>query len=409
MSVIDTQPLTKAGSFSLDTQQPGAALDLAARAQAVADIAARHAAAVDAEARFPAEGIAAARQYNLFALLVPKELGGEGAPLSAVADVCYTLGQACASTAMIVAMHQAALACVTDHYHQSPWHADLLRRTAKENLLFASSTTEGLNGGNVRNSAAPLVRDGDMVSLDRAATCISYGAQADVIVTTARRDADGAASDQSLVTFLKEDCDLTQTDSWDTFGMRGTCSIGFALRAKGRVEQILPVGYERIHPQSMVPVSHLTWAALWAGIAAAAVTKAQAFIRTAARRSGGQMPPGLPQFTRAAAALRNLRAMVSSGIVRYEAMREDVRLLTAIDTQGSFGLLKVTASEKALETISLAMRATGLPGYRNDTDFSMGRHLRDILSAPIMIHNDRILSNLATTTLMSAVPNSLSD
>ena len=52
------------------------------------------------------------------------------------------------------------------------------------------------------------------------------------------------------------------------------------------------------------------------------------------------------------------------------------------------------------------MRACGLSGYRNDGDFSVGRHLRDVLSSPIMINNDRILANIATASLMSAVPTS---
>ena len=38
-----------------------------------------------------------------------------------------------------------------------------------------------------------------------------------------------------------------------------------------------------------------------------------------------------------------------------------------------------------------AMRACGLSGYRSDGDFTLGRHLRDVLSSPIMINNDRIL------------------
>ena len=41
-----------------------------------------------------------------------------------------------------------------------------------------------------------------------------------------------------------------------------------------------------------------------------------------------------------------------------------------------------------------AMRACGLSGYRNDSEFSVGRHLRDILSSPVMISNDRILANV---------------
>ena len=67
-------------------------------------------------------------------------------------------------------------------------------------------------------------------------------------------------------------------------------------------------------------------------------------------------------------------------------------------------LTKVEASELAAATVMSAMRACGLSGYRNDGDYSLGRHLRDVLSSPIMINNDRILSNLATPALMSADP-----
>jgi acyl-CoA dehydrogenase len=50
-----------------------------------------------------------------------------------------------------------------------------------------------------------------------------------------------------------------------------------------------------------------------------------------------------------------------------------------------------------------------LSGYRNDSEFALGRYLRDVLSAPIMINNDRILANVAASSLMGAVPESLSE
>lgn len=410
MSLIETTPTIKPGPARIEhLAMSQNRIDLAERAQIVADIAAAHADAVDRDAIFPEAAIREAKRQGLFALLVPKEFGGEEQSLTAIADVCYTLGQACASTAMIVAMHQAALACVVRHHHGSAWHTNLLRQIAAENLLLASSTTEGNAGGNVRSSAAPLVYDHEKVTLDRAATVMSYGAQADGIVTTARRDAEGAASDQALVVFLKDDYTLTPTGGWQTFGMRGTCSSGFALKAAGSAAQVLPVGYDKIHPQSMVPVSHLTWASAWTGIAAGAVGRAQMFVRTAARRAGGQMPPGASQYTQATAALRSLRGLVASALASFETMQDDSRKLGALETQAALNLLKVEASEQAVATVSAAMRACGLAGYRNDGDFTIGRHLRDILSAPIMVHNDRILSNIAATTLMSGVPTSLRD
>ena len=59
-------------------------------------------------------------------------------------------------------------------------------------------------------------------------------------------------------------------------------------------------------------------------------------------------------------------------------------------------LLKVTASELAIATVMSAMQACGLSGYRNDGEFSVARHLRDVLSSSVMINNDRILANVAT-------------
>ena len=276
--------------------------DLRARAEKVAAVAALHAAAVDSDLRFPSEAIAAARAERLLGLAVPRELGGEGFGIADVADVCYALGRACASTAMIYAMHQTKVACLVRHGRGSPWHQLLLRRLCAEQLLLASSTTEGQAGGDVRNSSASI--DGDArITLERQATVISYGEAADGIVTTARRSADAASNDQVLVALLKEDYTLERLNGWDAFGMRGTCSSGFKLVASGLREQILPVSYEKIHSQTMMPFAHLAWSSAWAGIAASAVDRARAFVRKAAHRSGGTLPPGAAHLTRASATL----------------------------------------------------------------------------------------------------------
>jgi acyl-CoA dehydrogenase len=386
-----------------------ATADLRARAEKVAAIAAAYAAAVDAEQRFPQEAIAAARAERLLGIGVPQELGGEGAGIADIADVCYALGRACASTAMIYAMHQTKVACIVRHGKTSSWHHLMLRRLCNEQLLLASSTTEGQGGGDVRNSVAPIEPDGSRISLSRQATVISYGKAADGIVTTARRSADAASSDQVLVTFLKADYTLEPLAGWDAFGMRGTCSEGFKLVASASSEQILPASYEKIQAQTMMPVTHLLWSAAWAGIATAAVERARAFVRKAAQRAGGTPPPAAAHLTRANATLRTLRGLIASALRRFETASGDEAALEAIDFQTGMNLHKVTASELAVAAVMSAMQTCGLAGYRNDGEFSIGRHLRDILSSPVMISNDRILANVATASLLSGAPNSLSD
>ncbi|WP_298956985.1 acyl-CoA dehydrogenase family protein [uncultured Methylobacterium sp.] len=383
--------------------------DPALRALVVAGIAAAAAEAVDRDGRFPAEAIAAAKAQRLMGLLVPRDLGGEGRTLAEVAEVAYRLGRACASTAMIFAMHQTKVACIVDHGAGSPWHAALLRRLCDEQLLLASSTTEGQGGGNVRSSAAAIEPDGAFVTLDRAASVISYGAEADGVVTTARRAPDAQPSDQVLAVVLREDYSLERVSGWETLGMRGTCSAGFRLRARFRPEQILPERYPAIHAETMTPVSHILWSSAWAGIAAGAVERAQAFTRQAARGAGGQMPPGAVHYGRAVSSLKTLRALVADALSRHAATAADPRSRAGLDFQTAVTMLKVEVSELAVTTVGSALRACGLAGYRQDGPFSIGRSLRDILSAPIMIHNDRITQNLAATALLATVPAGLAD
>jgi acyl-CoA dehydrogenase len=373
-------------------------------ATAVAEIAAHHAAEVDREARFPREALDMARRERLLGMMVPERLGGEGATTADVVDICYRLGRACSATAMIFAMHQVKVACLIRYGQGHGWHEDLLRRLCSEQLLFASSTTEGRNGGNIRSSDAPIQYLDGRITLDRDATVISYGAEADGIVTTARRSADAAPSDQVLVVFLKQDYSLTPTVPWSTLGMRGTCSTGFALKASGLRDQILPVAYERIHAQTMVPSAHLMWGAVWAGIAAGAVARAQTALRTAARKSGATIPPGAVHLVKASSDLAVLRNLIAGSLLRYEQAMDDEHMLSSMDFQTRIGLTKVEASELAVSIVLGALRACGLSGYRCDGPQSVERHVRDVLSSPLMINNDRIIANIGANSLLTAVP-----
>jgi acyl-CoA dehydrogenase len=379
--------------------------DLNLRAEATAAIALANADAVDRGARFPAEAFASARTQRLLGVMVPTDLGGEGASLSDVADICHILARACASTAMIFAMHQIMVAILVRHARNSPWHNRFLRRLAEEQLLLASSTTEGRGGGDLRKSVCAVERTGSRITLTKSATVMSYGAQADAILTTARSSTDAAPANQVLVAFVREDYKLDPIMNWDTLGMRGTCSSGFALNGTGGIDQVLPDPYEKIQSHTMMPVAHLTWASVWCGLAAAAVERARRCIRAAAR-SGDPSPVGIGHLTRATLSLRGLRGTLASALQKFETIDNETEL-ESLEFQTAMNLLKVTASEMATSTVMSAMQACGLSGYRNDGEFSVSRHLRDVLSSSIMINNERILGSVATASLLVEVPRSL--
>src|SRR5260370_31683482 len=139
--------------------------DLMARARAAADAAKTYAAAADAEARFPGEAFAEIRKQRLLGIQVPQALGGEAASIAEIADVCYILGQACSSTALIYAMHQIKMACITRHAKGSAALEHLLGRIAEEQLLMASPPTARQAGGNVSSIEAAVEHGRPQVTL----------------------------------------------------------------------------------------------------------------------------------------------------------------------------------------------------------------------------------------------------
>src|SRR4029078_7034436 len=135
------------------------------------------------------------------------------------------------------------------------------------------------------------IRDNGSFKLDKEATTASYAEVADDLLVTARRNADAPPSDQALVRVRKADRTLTKTTSWDTLGMRGTCSPGFKLESSGPAAQVIPGSFADSSPQTVVRYSHILWSSLWGGIAADAFARAAEFVRAGARKNPGTVPP----------------------------------------------------------------------------------------------------------------------
>jgi acyl-CoA dehydrogenase len=62
--------------------------------------------------------------------------------------------------------------------------------------------------------------------------------------------------------------------------------------------------------------------------------------------------------------------------------------------------LKTACSEAAPKIVLEALQIVGILGYKNDSPFSLGRHLRDALSASLMISNERIAAKSAAMLLV---------
>jgi acyl-CoA dehydrogenase len=367
---------------------------LFALAQKIAtEVARPRAAEVDRDARFPAEAIEALREARILGAYVPVELGGEGATPSDVAAIAYALGQACSSTAMVFAMHQIQVACLVHHGLGVESLRAYTTRVAAEQLLLASATTELGVGGDVRTSACSVDLDDMHFSLRKETPVISYGDHADAILVTARRSSEAAGSDQVIVVVERADAVLDQLSGWDTLGMRGTCSNGYVITAKGSRDLVLPEPYADISAATMLPVSHIWWAALWFGIATDAVDSARRHLRLLARKSAGDTPAIASDVAALFAELEMVSATLGAALRLYESIRGTPQTLTEPGVVLRMNALKTSVSTAVVRIIGQALYVLGISGYRNDSANSVSRQLRDAHSAILMVHNERILHN----------------
>jgi acyl-CoA dehydrogenase len=369
-----------------------------------ADVAAPHANEVDRDARFPAETIDALRDIGALSALVPAELGGPGWPFETVADAAFELGRVCSASAMVFAMHQIQVATIARHVVPGTFFADYLRGLVDAPRLIASVTSEIGTGGDLGRSIAALTTDEDgRLHFEKAAPTVSYGAYADDLLTTVRRAPAAEPGDQVLVLTSRGQHALEPMGGWDPLGMRGTCSPGFKVNATLESHQVLETPFARVATESMVPVTHLLWSHVWLGIATEAFDRARAFVRGQARQKPGEMPPTAQRLSRLAGQVALLRAEVRSELAAFVAASEpdDRSGLTTMAHQLRLNNLKITASEETPRICLAALEICGIVGYRNDTPFAVGRLLRDALSGPLMIANERIHQTNASLLLIA--------
>jgi acyl-CoA dehydrogenase len=364
------------------------------------EVAARHAVDVDAKARFPSETFEALRAARLLSAAVPKELGGDGADLQELSECCMELGQACASSGMVLAMHHIQVACIARHGLKSDFFRAYLREIVERQLLIASVTSEVGVWGDTRSSICAIEPDG---TLNKDSTTVSYGAHADDLLVTCRRNPEAPPSDQVLVLMRKGQFEMAQSTSWDTLGMRGTCSPGYKITSKVPLEQVVPGSFADASAQTMVSYSHILWAAVWAGIAADAFSRAAAHVRAEARKKPGTVPSHATRLAEVHVMLQTMRNGVAAMAAEFDAIGvtpNDREQLLTIGWALKMNNLKVASSQMAPQICHEALQIVGISGYKNDGKFTVGRNYRDALSAALMISNDRIFAKTASMLLV---------
>ncbi|MCW8876236.1 MAG: acyl-CoA/acyl-ACP dehydrogenase [Kangiellaceae bacterium] len=357
---------------------------------------------VDEKARFPKEGMEAIKSLKLMSAYVPASHGGMGLDIKQVSKICQVLGLYCGSTAMIYAMHKIQVACIVHHCMTSQFFQSYVKELVAEQRLIASATTEiGVGGDLLSSFCAVEANDGEF-QLTKKAPVISYAEDADDLMLTARKDPEAAKSDQVGVLINKSQYSVEPISDWDTLGFRGTCSSGFVVTATASVEQISPTPFSQVLSQTMHPYSHIVWASLWSGIASSAVSKARQFVKNAVRKNPNIPPISSIRLGEVDTVLSTMRNNIKANIDEYMQLLED----GDEDAFTNFGFtirtnnLKINSSQMLVDIVGKAMLICGISSYRNNSELSLCRHLRDAYGAALMVNNDRIMMHNSSLVLM---------
>jgi acyl-CoA dehydrogenase len=366
------------------------------------DIARKWADDVDRRARFPSETIEALGASGLLGALLPVDHGGPGFTLDEASQAVSAVSRYCGSSGLIFAMHLIQVAYLDRHASDAAKRILFPRLIAGDLLLASANSEVGLEGAR-RTSICALEVVGDDYRLEKHASTVSYGEFAGAILATARRSPESPPNEQVLVVCAPPSLELSPTGEWDTLGLRGTCSRAALIRSRVPAEFVIG-DYAEILVRTALPVGNVLLGATWAGIAEAAAACAHASVRADARRGRAadphaEMPISALRLAELSVVLQQLRDVISGGATEYERVKDTSELET-LRFSSRMDNLKVSASTLALSVVQRAMAICGLKGYRNDSEFSLGRNMRDVIAAPLMVGNDRSLQGNARSLLL---------
>jgi alkylation response protein AidB-like acyl-CoA dehydrogenase len=369
------------------------ASDLAGRLAEVAEVTEAHLARTDRDAAFPVEALDALRRTGLLGLLVPAEHGGLGGSLGDLVAAAQTLGRADMSVAMIFAMHCQQTAALTG-YADDRLREDLLPRVAAGEVYLASVTTEAGKGGHLLSAETKLEEDDGRLTIDRFAPIVTGGAYADGFLVTMGAPGDTTAHEVSLVYADRAQLGVEGSGDWQPMGMRASHSVPLRLFGTVPGHQVVG-GHGRFHEIAagvFGPLAHLGWSAAWLGTAAGALSRVLRLLRSPAGRERFDLSSELllTRLARARRRLNTVHALLRGALADVERGGD----LSRPARQLLLNSLKVTASQECLAAVDDLVEAVGLRhGYLKDSPTRLELALRDLRSAPLNYHNDRL--NLA--------------
>lgn len=353
------------------------------------EVVAPSAQASDREALWPEAGIRALQGAGLGGLVVPSAYGGQGQGLLALARVCETLGQECASTAICFGMHCVGASVIAANATPDQ-RGRFLDPICAGRHITTLSLSEAGTGAHfyLPQTALEAVSDQEY-SLTGSKTFVTNGGHADSYVVSAVAASPEAPIGQFSCVVLPAGTEGIQWGSpWDGLGMRGNSSRTMELHgARIPRENLLGKEGDQIWYifNVVTPYFLIAMAGTFLGVATTALEEARKHL---ARRYHTHTGASLAQASVLQHRLGSLwvvlertRRLTYHAAASFDAGEPDA--LTAVMAA------KVEVADCAVNLVNEAMTLCGGIGYRNGS--RLHRLLRDARAAHLMSPTTDIL------------------
>jgi alkylation response protein AidB-like acyl-CoA dehydrogenase len=340
--------------------------------------------AVDRTGSFPQASIDALLSSGFGGLITSPAYGGSGAGFAEAATVVRRLGAACASTAMVYAMHLSGTAAI-----EQVGDGQTRRAIGAGQHLTSLAFSERGSRSHFWATLSSATADGDDVIIDAEKSWVTSASHADSYVWTSRPTA--AEGPSTLWLMPRDAAGLTISGPFDGLGLRGNASAPISARGvKLAPSQRLGAdgaGLD-IALGHVLPWFQILNASCSLGICDAALAKTQAHLSTARfehlDQSLADQPLPRARFGRISTLAQSAATLVDDACAALSSGRADapLRMLQA----------KLVAGDAAIEVTSDAMCIGGGAAFRRD--IGLERHFRDARAASVMAPTSDALSDM---------------
>ena len=354
-----------------------------ARARNVArEILGPEAHSVDEERRWPEAGIRALQDMRLTALTIPKDQGGLGYGLLALARVCEELGRECASTSICFGMHAVGTAVIAAKA-TSIQQSQFLTSIAEGKHITSLALSEPGTGTHFYYPQTKLSLNGHANLLLTGTNCfVTNGGHANsYVVSTVSADPDAPPGHFSCVVLPAGTKGMQWGPAWSGMGMRGNSSCSVELKdVQIPRENLLGNEGDQIWYvfNVITPYFLVAMAGTYLGLASAALDEAGKNVKERRHEHSGAL---LADNQVIQHRLGTIWAKVARtrALLYHAASKGD-----AGDPDALLGLFSAKAEVAvcAVDVVGQAMTLSGGRGYRDGS--RLHRMLRDVQASHIM-------------------------